>query len=208
MPFGPAPSASLELYPGAFFTSGIGAHFGIAGSFNYLVGLSSKIKDSTDGVKYPTTSMQLRASLVGRIPLGLLDLQIGVGYSLQTFSIAPASAAARPNIPDVSFGGIRPSLGATLHLTKIFHLHFGGGYSVLLSKGEFGSSTYFPRSTGGGVDTWVGVSVRPVSHFEIRLQGDYSRYFFSMNPEVGDPYIAGGALDQYLSGTISANVVF
>jgi len=37
---------------------------------------------------------------------------------------------------------------------------------------------------------------------EIRLGFDVRRYFFSMNPEVGDPFIAGGALDQYLGYTL------
>jgi hypothetical protein len=107
----------------------------------------------------------------------------------------------------VSFGGLRPSLEATLHFTPVFQLHVGGAYQILLSKGEFGTAAYFPRATGGGADLWVGVGVRPVSHFEIRLQGDYARYFFSANPHLGDPYIVGGALDQYLSGTLSANFI-
>ncbi len=153
--------------------------------------------------------MRLRAGAVGRIPLGAFEVNIGLGYALQTFSIAAASGGVtRPNIPNVGFGGLRPSLGGTVHFTPVFHLHFGGAYQVLLSKGEFGSSTFFPRATGGGADFWVSVGVRPVSFFEIRMQGDYGRYFFSLKPEVGDPYIVGGALDQYVSGTITANVVF
>ena len=55
---------------------------------------------------------------------------------------------------------------------------------------------------------WLGLGVRPMAHFEIRLQVDYARYFFSMNPKVGDPYVAGGALDQFINGTLSANVLF
>ncbi len=203
LPFGPLPSAQLEFFPAAFFTSGVAAHFGVAGSFNYLVGVSSKVGD----VRFQTTSMRVHGSLIGRIPLGVLEVQLGVGYALQTFSIATsAPGATRPNIPNVSFSGVRPSLGASVHFTPVFHLHFGGAYQVLLTKGEFG--TFFPQSTGGGADVWVGVGVRPISHFEIRLQGEYGRYFFTLNPEVGDPYVAGGALDQYLAGVITANVVF
>ncbi len=205
LPFGPAPSAELEFYPGALFSSGIAANFGIRGAFNYLVGVSSV----ANGVRFASTSMKLQASLVGRIPLRIVELQVGIGYGLQTFGIAStAGGVDRPNIPNVSFGGIRPMLEASLHLTPIFNLHLGGAYQVLLSQGELKTTTYFPRSTGGGADLWVAVSVRPTAHFAIRLQGDYSRYFFTLSPQVGDPYIAGGALDQYLSGTISANVLF
>jgi hypothetical protein len=42
----------------------------------------------------------------------------------------------------------------------------------------------------------LGAMVRPVRFLEIRATWDYQRHWFSMNPEVGDPYIAGGALDD------------
>ena len=203
LPWGPAPSAELEFFPGALFSSGIAANFGIRGAFNYVVGVSSV----ANGVKYASSSMKLQASLVGRIPLRIVELQLGVGYGMQTFGIAASSGGTnRPNIPDVSYGGIRPMLEATVHFTPIFGLHLGGAYQVLITKGELGS--YFPRSVGGGADMWVAVSVKPLSHFAIRLQGDYSRYFFALKPQLGDTNIAGGALDEYLSGTITANLLF
>ncbi len=205
LPWGPAPSAELEFFPGALFSSGIAANFGIRGAFNYVVGVSSV----ANGVKFASSSMKLQASLVGRIPIRIVEVQVGVGYGMQTFGIAASSGGTdRPNIPNVSYGGIRPMLEATVHFTPIFGLHLGGAYQVLISKGELAAAPYFPRSVGGGADMWVAVSVKPLSHFAIRLQGDYSRYFFSLKPEVGDPYIAGGALDEYLSGTITANLLF
>jgi hypothetical protein len=38
------------------------------------------------------------------------------------------------------------------------------------------------------------------SSFEIRILGTLQRYGFSFNPEPGDPKVAGGATDTYLSG--------
>ena len=35
------------------------------------------------------------------------------------------------------------------------------------------------------------------SRLDVRLATDLRRYFFKFNPEVGDPYVAGGAVDQY-----------
>ena len=205
LPFGPAPSAELEFFPGALFTSGIAANFGIRGAFNYVVGVSSV----ANGVKFASSSMKLQASLVGRIPIRMIELQLGVGYGMQSFGIAAsANGTERPNIPNVSYGGIRPMLEATVHFSPIFGLHLGGAYQVLISKGELAVSPYFPRSVGGGADMWVAVSVKPMQHFAIRLQGDYSRYFFALKPQVGDTYVAGGALDEYLSGTITANLLF
>jgi hypothetical protein len=33
---------------------------------------------------------------------------------------------------------------------------------------------------------------------EARVMGEYTRFFSSFSPEVGDPYVAGGALDHFL----------
>lgn len=205
LPFGPAITADGELFPGAFFTSGIGAHFGVTGSFNSVLGVSSKAND----VRFATSSLRARASVVGRIPFKRVEFQIGFGWALQTFSIAASSAGTvRPNIPDVHYSGLRPSLQLSFHFSPLFHLHLGGAYQILLSKGELSTTGYFPRSTGAGADLWLGIGIRPMPHFELRLQADYARYFFSMNPQLGDPYIAGGALDQFVNASLTANVVF
>jgi len=37
---------------------------------------------------------------------------------------------------------------------------------------------------------------------------DYRRYFYAMNPKPGDPLIAGGALDEYVTLTAALAVRF
>ncbi|MBL9016862.1 MAG: hypothetical protein JNL83_21925, partial [Myxococcales bacterium] len=37
---------------------------------------------------------------------------------------------------------------------------------------------------------------------DVQARLDLRRYFFAMNPEPGDPWIAGGATDQYFGGAI------
>jgi hypothetical protein len=176
------------------------------------VGVSSTLAPTagqpTDATKFPTSSMRLRVGLVARIPISLLELHLGIGYAMQTYSVSPeVSGVSRPNIPNVNFGAIRPSLLAKFNLTSAFSLSLGFGYHILISKGEFGSAGFFPRSGGGGVDFTLGIGVRVAKNFELRLQGDYGRYFFSLQPQPGDVYIAGGALDGYFSGTLTANFV-
>ena len=46
----------------------------------------------------------------------------------------------------------------------------------------------------------AGIGVELGSSVEIRILGTLQRYGFSFNPEPGDPKIAGGATDTYLSG--------
>jgi hypothetical protein len=67
---------------------------------------------------------------------------------------------------------------------------------------------YFPHATAGGVDAQIGPAVALSDFFELRLNGEYRRYFFSMNPRPGEAHIAGGALDEYLCITLQGAARF
>jgi len=59
---------------------------------------------------------------------------------------------------------------------------------------------------GLGVDTFRRHEIPDALGAKIRdreaARLDTRRYFFAMNPEVGDPWIAGGATDDYIGGAI------
>lgn len=43
------------------------------------------------------------------------------------------------------------------------------------------------------------MGLSPTRNTTVFLEATLRRYFFSFHPEVGDPSIAGGAVDQYVS---------
>jgi hypothetical protein len=62
---------------------------------------------------------------------------------------------------------------------------------------------WFPEAKANGMDVGLLVGFALPLGFEVRLGMDYRRYWFDLNPVPPDPpYVAGGALDQFLGGTI------
>ena len=53
--------------------------------------------------------------------------------------------------------------------------------------------------TGSGIDAELGAAWKVGGPVTLEARADMRRYFFSMNPEVGDELIVGGAVDQYLA---------
>ena len=199
LPRGPALAVDLELYPAAFITNGIAANIGVLAQFDYAVGIASRAED---GTRYGTTALNLRAALTGKIPISILTVQPFFGFARQVYSIS-SSTGVKPNIPSVGYNGLR--YGVNLRLKIFGPLAFQAGVAgiALLSTGEIGA--FFPRSKASAMDANASLSVGLLDRIEIRLGGEYQRYWFSMNPEVGDENIAGGALDVYGSGHLTVS---
>ena len=175
-----------------------GGRMGITGHFSMSVGLKSQ---TSDGTTYPTQAMAWGAGIFYRFFLGEKShLGIVARYESQSFSISADSSGNRPDIPDVKYSAIAGGLDLRLSLFGPVSLLASASYRYLLSVGEIGTAPWFPRQTSKGVDAMLGFGIELGSAFEIRLEGQLQRYGFSFNPEPGDPKIAGGATDTYLSG--------
>ena len=74
-------------------------------------------------------------------------------------------------------------------------LALGAGAAYLLVVRQDFLSTYFPRASKGGVEASVRASM-DVGKVGLTLSGRYQRFFYSLNPQPYDPYVAGGALDE------------
>jgi hypothetical protein len=106
---------------------------------------------------------------------------------------------ARVNIPNVRYGAIRAGLTGAVEIIKPLSVELGLAYQGVLSSGEIGSATYFQHAQVGGADFTLSVAYRIIPNLEARLTAEYQRYWFTLNPNPGDPWIAGGALDEYKS---------
>lgn len=199
LPAGPAVALDADLYPAAFVTSGVAANIGALVYFDYAVGIASK---SADGTKFGTNAMLLKLAATYRLNVGPLQLNPFLGYSLDTYSITAPAGATKPNIPNVGYSGLRGGVQARMHLIGPVSVQLSFAGQFLLSTGEIGSSAFFPHAKAGGLDAQLAIPVAILDHVEIKLQGDYTRFWYSMNPVPGDMYIAGGALDVYASGSL------
>ena len=192
----PALSGDLRWYPAGHFTGGFLRHLGVDGRLRYLVGVQS---EDSDGNAFDTSSFDAFGGLRGRVPLGSHELGIGVGVGHHNFDIEVPEDG--PALPGVGYTYLRFGADSRFALPASLHLYVGAAWRQVLSSGDLGSDEWFPNATQGGIDANLQLGWAFLGGLELRLGAEYTRYFFSLNPELGDTFVAGGALDQYISGT-------
>lgn len=188
-------AARLLWYPGAHFSRGLAAHLGVDAELNLGLGLSTETQDGQS--EFATSALSLAASLRGRIPLGRHELGLFAGIAIDRFALDDAEAL----FPNVAYTSLRPGVTGRFWLGDRVSLSPHFAWRVVLDAGAITGADWFPRASVGGLDAGLVVGVGVVGPLELQLAGTYRRYFFTMNPEVGDPWIAGGALDQRVTAT-------
>jgi len=170
----------------------------ITGHIAMSVGLQSK---DQSGTSFPTQALAWGAGLGYRFLIGEKShVGLEARFERQGFTISGTASNPKPDIPDVGYSALAAGVDLRFSLFGPVSLLGGAAYRHLFAVGEIGSAAWFPRQSGMGVDANVGIGVALGSSFEIRILGTLQRYGFSFNPEPGDPRVAGGATDTYLSG--------
>ena len=189
-------SARLDLrwYPVAHFQGGIPSHVGISASYERGFLLKSK---APNGDSLDTTSQEWSLGLRGRIPLDPHELGVDVAYGEQTFRVDDNPQL--PLVPDVRYRYVRVGVDGRARF-KDFSVGGRLGYRFVSSAGDIGSQRWFPNLDVGGMDTSVFGGWALSRDLDLIAGLTYRRYFFNLNPEPGDLHVAGGALDQYVSG--------
>ena len=204
---GPGVATKFQYYPGAHFTAGVGAQFGIDFEWERLFNFDS---ERADGEKFPTESQQFLVGLRWRYPTGRWEPGVVLDWGVHTFQFGVSGPPVpgednTAGIPSVKYelvrvgGGFRVALGKKESFIIATNIAFRGVYSV----GGIGTNVWFPEAKANGMDALLMFGFGLPLGFEIRLGIDYRRYWFDLNPVPPDaPYVAGGALDQYLGFSI------
>ncbi|MCY1036686.1 hypothetical protein OV207_34940 [Corallococcus sp. BB11-1] len=198
LPGAPQVSGDLTVYPLARFKQGALARLGLTGAIDQSFGLKST--GSSGAVSYPTVAREWQAGLRYVMPFGQAErygFEVTGTYGMNTFRVDPVNDERPLDLPNVEYQTAGLTLGLRAELSQKLDFNFRLGYLHPLSAGELNSDTWFPNATMGAVTGSATVAYRLNSVLDVRLKADLRRYFFKFNPEVGDPYIAGGAVDQY-----------
>jgi hypothetical protein len=122
----------------------------------------------------------------------MLGITGGLNFNTFTFD---APGALGDSAPSVTYVALRGGVDARIPFWRMALL-LDAGYDGALSAGAVHDR--FTGAKVGGLDAGAGFAILIASGFEARLTAHYTRYFYSFDPVPGDPYVAGGALDQLL----------
>ncbi|MGK3996691.1 hypothetical protein [Sorangium sp. So ce1024] len=188
----PMPSLRGEVYPLARSALPVLRDLGVTLSYARAVGLDSK---GEGGARISTSWSRLHAGLKGRFrPAGQAGpvLFATGGLSWIDFDVASTGDPSR-DAASVSYVSLRLGLDGRVPLGPVA-IEAGAGYLAPLSMGALAS--YFRDPSAGGVDLRLAVAVPFAPGLEARAGASYTRFFYDFDSEPGDPYVAGGALDQ------------
>jgi hypothetical protein len=199
---GPGIATKFQYYPGAHFTAGVGAQFGIDFEWERLFHIDST---RADGATFPTESQQFLVGLRWRYPAGRWEPFVVLDYGVQNFRFGVSGPPVpgednTAGIPSVKYefarigAGFRVGIGKKERFIVVANAAFRGVFSV----GGIGTAQWFPEAKANGMDAQLMFGYALPLGFEIRVGADYRRYWFDLNPVAPNPpYVAGGALDQY-----------
>jgi hypothetical protein len=190
----PMPSVGIEIYPAGGTTLPFIRDLGLTMSFAHAFGISSATDNGTTvGTGWTHLAGGLRARFrPGSVKGPMIGVNGGIDYLQFTFD---AAGPITGSVPAVTYASVRGGVDARIPFWRMALL-LDFGYDGALSAGDV--YTRFRDSSVGGIDLGVGLSLGLGAGFELRLRGHYTRYFYKFRPLVGDSYVAGGALDEFL----------
>ncbi|MBK9265521.1 MAG: hypothetical protein IPM54_37755 [Polyangiaceae bacterium] len=199
----PVAFASAEVYPAGFTTVPVLRDIGLTIGYARAFALQSA---TADGTPVNTLYQRFSAGIRYRIPISRPTgpvLGLSGQYYMHTFNVdEPPELAGQ--VPNVDYSAIRAGIDGRFPIGRAA-IVAGFDWIEPLSAGPV-----YDRFTGVGVHGIggkVGLVVRIASGFELRFAAEYARFFSDFDPVLGDAYVAGGALDQYLGLRLSGAYV-
>lgn len=153
-----------------------------------------------DGRRFDSAANEFFLGLRGRAPIEAHELGLTAGYGRQRFEISGDEAA--PLLPDVAYEYLRIAAEAELRFGE-FRLGAELGKRFVLATGELETPAWFPHVSPDAIDARAFVGHSLLENLDLYAGAAIVRYFFAMNPQPDDARVAGGAVDQYLSGWVA-----
>lgn len=191
----PMLSFGLEAYPLATLDIPVLRDLGFRGRFSRAFGLDSTTPEGdTIDTSWTRFGGEVRERLLipGR---HLLEFGAFFGADASYFEMS-SKAKLTALLPSARTIALRFGLDGRVLVTGRFSTELGFAYLAVTSPGEI--YEHFRDAEVKGIDGNLGCALALLPGLEARLVGRYTRYFATFHPKVGDPYVAGGALDEQL----------
>ncbi len=208
LPAGPSLGVHARWYPGKHFTDEWPSILGLGIVFDHSFALAS---ERSNRVRFPTANRTVEVNALARFQIGEQAIVGVFGFGSHLFELGLDDPSIPdtlkvPDIPSVNYRYLRSGVEGRLVFARPVGALLGASFLQVLDAGGIGEAVWFPRATANGAELSARVVLDLTHGLEAQLGVDYRRYFMAMHPEVGDDFIAGGALDQYVY--YSASVVY
>lgn len=190
----PLLSASATLLPFASSGSLVPRIFGLEGSYQRALGLTSK---APNGEALDTTWQRVDVALLAQVTPGYEEdpsLRPSLGVTMSSFTF-DGGGGLEAELPAVDYKAMRAALGARFPGPVTLELE--AAWLFALDAGPVADR--FPQATVGGFEAIVGGRAALSEALSLGLVVGYERWFYDLQPEPGDAYVAGGALDELLT---------
>jgi len=206
--FMPTPGVGLELYP--LTLSGNSALAGLAVTFGFKTSLGVSSARANSNISFPTTYSSWDVGALYRIQLGdgfdSFALIPSISWSSTSFDLAAVEGVREDQLPNVSYSGLRLGFGFDSPLFSIVRLTGNGAFLLVGTPGEIISDTFFKVGSVNGLEGKIGLGFDVLEHVAFELGLTYQHFFYAFKPEVGDAFVAGGALDQFVVGRAAVRI--
>jgi len=195
LPIAPLLSFGLEAYPLATSNVPLLRDLGFRGRFSRAFALDST---TPEGDKIDTSWTRFGGDVRERLLLpGRHPLELGASFGADaSYFVMSSQAQLEALLPSARTISLRIGLDGRVLIAGRFSAMLDFAYLFVTSPGEIYQRFRDPHVAG--IDGNLGFALGLIPGLEARLSGRYTRYFATFHPQVGDPYVAGGALDEQL----------
>jgi len=204
LPAGPAPFVEIGLYPGAFAGRGLASRIGLVGHYEKLIGTKTSVGS---GPTLSTFGQEYEAGLRVRQPFDADEVGLTVAYGKHSFHVSDTDPGPTTEaiVPNVDYTFVRIGLDGRLAL-GVVALGAHVGTRLVRDTGPLGT-TWFPSTKTTTIEGGVSAVYDLTPLLGVVAGVDYLRYAFDFNPvPTTNAVVAGGAVDQYISGYVALRV--
>jgi hypothetical protein len=201
---GPIAVANVVVYPFDPLLGGPLGNIGLEAEIQQGFAISSTLTSNGTSTKYPSVVHDYAGGVRYRFPFAASnDVYLSATAGEDAFTFTGRSTANVLDSPDTIYHYVRPGLGLHLAIAGAFSVALGAGYRVVLNNAgtQFHSPQFFPRSNVAGADAEVEARYAIAPWFQVRAGLEWRRYWFALNTQPGDTFIAGSATDQSFAFT-------
>jgi hypothetical protein len=188
-------------HPAAYATDGWASWIGLDVRMQMALGIRSV---DAQGNEFKSKYDNYHLGALARIPVGKHFLRAFGGYGIQRFSQESKTKGIRSPTPNVDYRFIRMGAGGDFAMSEKIAFGMEAAWLQMLSVGQIGE--WFPRASAAGLEVGMDMTYAVNDRFYARLFGGYQRVFFDFNSEPGDPTVAGGATDNYVTAGLGAGI--